>query len=1200
MKSDTHLDSAVFQLSPKRSRCELFVSGNGNREKLASGLLKPFVTHLKVAEEQVALAVQSIKLEVEKCNRTEKWFTKGTVERFVRFVSTPEILELVNTFDAEMSQLEAARRIYSQGVGDQFSSASGGDGTGATAADATKKELLRAIDVRLVAVRQDLTTASARASAAGFNPDTVAELQLFAERFGAHRLNEACNKYISLCQRRSDLVNPWKSRLDDQAVRSSSGSDMSIDDPIEDHSWSNTQNKRPTIHESETNQHQVNQAKPSTSEKPKSSFATIPTRRASAREEGREGDKALEKEKEKTQEGVSESTQPSQPARRFSVQDRINMFESKQKENRDTGGKPVVVKSLELRRLSSDVASAPAAEKAVLRRWSGASDMSIDLSLEKKEADKSACPTPTSSSNPMLSNDNDRKGLIVPEASSNDNDRKGLNIPEGSTGAELKGLLERVSEAGAKALPESQSGIGTYSGISVYENRKPALLGKKVSEVQEINSTTSTASSHEQPQRARQSKGNQELNDELRMKANELEKLFAEHKLRVPSDQAVNSTRKTSPSDIQREQEKGSQHKKPTAEVCPTPLANKGTVSETPTGSSFTNTDNQENAHTPEQCLSELGFSEDSRGKFYNSYMKKRDAKLRGEWVSKRAEKEAKMKALHDSLERSKAELKAKFSGSENSVLSAPRRTDKLRSFNTRSSVKKEQQPIDYLQSEENEPAFNETSLDDFASRNNQHKKFLPNRNSCISTPRIPAATPAPQSSSKALNSHSGKRRMQLENPLAQSVPNFSDLRKENTKPSSGASKTTTARSQLRNYSRSKSSNEETPPLVKDEKPRRSHSLRKSIANPIDFKDSTSLNSDGAVSPPLGFDDEQVEQNTYSRFSKNVDSKPFLRKGNGIRPVSGGGIDKLKASMTSETLENEDESDEQEDSMNMVKKEEDEDEEEFKPMMTTDCDDMDNGKPRMGHDSDKSGDLISEAAKGGIVRSLAQMESSSVAELPAPISSSFHAIEPVHELPGESPDWNLQMNHSFSYPPNETSDVESPSGSPASWNSRSFTTQTEADVVARMRKKWGSAQKAILVSNSSQNNQSRKDVTKGFKRLLKFGRKNRGADSLVDWISATTSEGDDDIEDGRDVANRSSDDLRKSRMGFSQGHPSFDGLNESELFNEQVQALHSSIPAPPANFKLRDDTLSGSSLKAPRSFFSLSSFRSKGSDTKPR
>lgn len=34
--------------------------------------------------------------------------------RFVRFVSTPELLELANTFDAEMSQLEVARKIYSQ------------------------------------------------------------------------------------------------------------------------------------------------------------------------------------------------------------------------------------------------------------------------------------------------------------------------------------------------------------------------------------------------------------------------------------------------------------------------------------------------------------------------------------------------------------------------------------------------------------------------------------------------------------------------------------------------------------------------------------------------------------------------------------------------------------------------------------------------------------------------------------------------------------------------------------------------------------------------------------------------------------------------------------------------------------------------------------------------------------------------------
>lgn len=38
--------------------------------------------------------------------------------RFVRYVGMPEVLEMVNTFDAEMSQLEAARKIYSQVIKD--------------------------------------------------------------------------------------------------------------------------------------------------------------------------------------------------------------------------------------------------------------------------------------------------------------------------------------------------------------------------------------------------------------------------------------------------------------------------------------------------------------------------------------------------------------------------------------------------------------------------------------------------------------------------------------------------------------------------------------------------------------------------------------------------------------------------------------------------------------------------------------------------------------------------------------------------------------------------------------------------------------------------------------------------------------------------------------------------------------------------
>ncbi|KAI3792020.1 hypothetical protein L2E82_05889 [Cichorium intybus] len=102
-------------------------------------------SHKKVAEEQFASSLQSIKLEVENHRYTEKWFTEGTLEKFVRFVSTPEVLELVATFDAEMSQLEAARKIYSQGS------------SSTTGADSTKKELLRAIDVRLATLKKDLS-----------------------------------------------------------------------------------------------------------------------------------------------------------------------------------------------------------------------------------------------------------------------------------------------------------------------------------------------------------------------------------------------------------------------------------------------------------------------------------------------------------------------------------------------------------------------------------------------------------------------------------------------------------------------------------------------------------------------------------------------------------------------------------------------------------------------------------------------------------------------------------------------------------------------------------------------------------------------------------------------------------------------------------------------------------------------------------
>lgn len=64
-------------------RCELIVSSNGRNEKLASGLVKPFITHLKVAEEQFTQNVQLIRLEAGKFNNGEKCLKKGTLERYL-------------------------------------------------------------------------------------------------------------------------------------------------------------------------------------------------------------------------------------------------------------------------------------------------------------------------------------------------------------------------------------------------------------------------------------------------------------------------------------------------------------------------------------------------------------------------------------------------------------------------------------------------------------------------------------------------------------------------------------------------------------------------------------------------------------------------------------------------------------------------------------------------------------------------------------------------------------------------------------------------------------------------------------------------------------------------------------------------------------------------------------------------------------
>ncbi|MCO5597595.1 hypothetical protein L7F22_051674 [Adiantum nelumboides] len=254
MKKNTPLDYAEFLLTHSRTRCELHIYANGVKEKLASGYLKPFVTHLREAEAQVAKGSQVIRLE-RPSNFLKKnkvtWFTKGTLERFVRFVSTPEVLEHVKNIDDELTQLEHVRvalskastqsedSFYSMAAPSPGVHKSKGNvsvknkrslmGTEDNGADTSKLELLRAMDVRLAALKQEQSDAFSRAMAAGFDSSNMADLLDFSEHFGAERLGEACIQFIGLFRRRNTVQEFTLGGDCPSADAASSDSDMSLE-----------------------------------------------------------------------------------------------------------------------------------------------------------------------------------------------------------------------------------------------------------------------------------------------------------------------------------------------------------------------------------------------------------------------------------------------------------------------------------------------------------------------------------------------------------------------------------------------------------------------------------------------------------------------------------------------------------------------------------------------------------------------------------------------------------------------------------------------------------------------------------------------------------------------------------------------------------------------------------------------------------
>ncbi|KAK8460830.1 hypothetical protein SEVIR_2G399200v4 [Setaria viridis] len=1318
MEADAPLDFALFQLSPRRQRCELVVSGNGRTEKIASGSVKPFVAHLRAAEEQASAQPPppAIRLQLE---RRAPWFSKGTLERFVRFVSTPEVLELANTYDLEMSQLEGARKIYAQGgTGDATSGAAAENVTtsaaAAAAADNTKKELLRAIDVRLSALKQDLAAACSRASSAGFNPNSVSELLLFANHFGANRLSEACTKFMSLCQRHPDISpqnappavsSHWKG-FDDGNVRGSSSSDMSIDEPQVDLGESNNKS---TVGGSDSQIHRLSNSQGSVhvSSEPVAEQQTKSTIQQAA-------------DKQETETDASPATAIG-VSRRLSVKDRISMFESQKKEQTPSSGNStsagtgrVVPGKGEHRRVPSG-----ASMEKLVRRWSSVSDMSIDLSNndsgnlnDRKEngtpvatptsADleanskagvdegsnglkdsvtsqscpcqkdnvsmdsttKNLCPAPnlsntsaphnestysaeddmvinssiesessfgkepgfiqghTRMSNKADSNVSTRSRLktsakpveetlmkdkdILTSPSSEEhfrmidkeiegvahevpasseqipqNDIRGprLRTKDIRTEAEVIGRKDQPSRTfekisggvKSKASSNSRANVRGSSGrdevtstetevhdVRVQRNRparKAEDVGRKVTAGSDSDcsgrqgtnlSRQSSITDQElnMQARIRPGKGNQDRHGELQMKANELEKLYAAHKL--------TSSRRVKPTDVQVDSTPMVSEVKPIAAL-PDTIYTKQVVKESITTNDCDANELLKMVNNPGYNIStpqKLGILslEESRGKFYEQYMQKRDAKLKEDWKLQREEKEAMLKAMHESLERSKAEMIAKFSRSADVPDSTYVSHYSQKIPPLQSARKNKDQGVDSFLVEEE---LNSDYLSgDGSSRSADSRKHFSNKVASTQNQKTSVA-PIHKRSSRTVSSSYANRRNPPENPLAQSVPNFSDLRKENTRPSPGLRRATT-RVQQKSFARSKSIIEESKSILKEDQSRRSQSMRKSQI-PDELKDSPSVNEDVYNWAPSRISNNESEGAFAYSTRRTGPPKAFLRKGNGTHPVVGIAGFQAAAAMMANALQHNESSgdfeDQQEDSPDDAKEEEEYESIEENLRESDFPADSDSENPRVSHEFGNSDDPGSE---NGDVHFPSEVTGLGGTKFTA-FTGNVH--NPTGDLPAP---WSSRLPQLFPYA-NDNSDgdafADSPSGSPSPWNSHSLDEITDADV-SRMRKKWGSAQMPFAGVNASQ--QPRKDVSKGLKKLWKFGRKNRGGDGLVnDWVSASTaSECDDDMEDGRDLVVGSSDDFRKSRMGYL---ASYDGFVENEVFAEQGTLLSTSL-----------------------------------------
>ncbi|KAL0403012.1 UNVERIFIED_CONTAM: hypothetical protein Sradi_1942000 [Sesamum radiatum] len=330
------------------------------KEKVASGLLEHLLVHSAEVRALHSKGSNTKYILKSPENEDNKWFTKSVLIRFLHIIGLANVLHITSSVKDEISQLEEARRFHLS----LYAKTEG--------SDASKNELLRAMDLRLAALRGELTTVFDQAADFGYSMGEMTDVEKFCHHFGSVDLRDSLGMYIELRQGNQNVdISSSKQFVATDGVREKKDVERQSSTESDESSFSSEEEK-PSIDRSRT---LIRSASPRRSASPMrrvqigrsgsrrstaitiKSLNYIPTREKSLLPKDPVGHDNDEEGSERAP-IKSESN-----VRRMSVQDAINLFESKQRDQTE-----------DIQKAKSLLNASMAANRSVLRRWSSGMD----------------------------------------------------------------------------------------------------------------------------------------------------------------------------------------------------------------------------------------------------------------------------------------------------------------------------------------------------------------------------------------------------------------------------------------------------------------------------------------------------------------------------------------------------------------------------------------------------------------------------------------------------------------------------------------------------------------------------------------------------------------------------------------------------------------------------------------------------------